>query len=223
MFLCVFLSEGDIALFFVDSTLTCLTCQLASMAVKISVSKDWVVVICARDKGPLSLSLTLSLPHSHTSPPDSLASLNSLMRRIDLTCDILSPIAFSLFLFYLGTSAAIIFVVSWNSISFIPEYLILREVYQIVPSLSQKGWEQAAGEEKGEEEEGDRAIDKKEGEIGITRKGGKGQEEEEVRGGRRGVDSRFVLDMIHLFIFRYFSHNLSLSLSLSLTGLRPSV
>ena len=142
------------------------------------------------------------------------------MRRIDLTCDILSPVAFSLFLFYLGTSAAIIFVVAWNSVSLIPEYIILRNVYHIVPSLSQKGWEQAAGEEKGEEEEGDRAIDKKEGEIGITRKGGRSQEEEEVRGGRRGVDLRFVLDMIHLFIFRYFIY-FSLSLSLSLPHRTP--
>jgi hypothetical protein len=75
------------------------------------------------------------------------------------------------------------FVVSWNAISVIPEYLILREVYQKVPALARKGWEKAqtddVAEGEGEGEgEGDREVDRKEGKIGITRM--KRDDEEEV-------------------------------------------
>jgi hypothetical protein len=105
------------------------------------------------------------------------------MRRIDLLSDILSPVLFAL-INNLSTTYAIAFVVTWNTLSVIPEYLILRVVYQRVPTLARKGWEKAqtddVAEADGEGERlGDREVNRKEEKIGITRM--KRDDEEEVR------------------------------------------
>ena len=60
------------------------------------------------------------------------------MRRIDLTCAILAPVAVG-FIMTLGSSVAgIIFICGWNVISFFAEYYLLLLVYRAVPRLGVK-------------------------------------------------------------------------------------
>ena len=60
------------------------------------------------------------------------------MRCIDLTCAILAPLAVGLIMTLGSTVAGIIFICSWNVISFFAEYYLLLLVYRAVPRLAVK-------------------------------------------------------------------------------------
>jgi len=93
--------------------------NLASRTSTIAVERDWVVVVAADDL-------------------DFLAGINSKMRRIDLVCAILAPVAVG-FIMTLGSNlAGIIFICAWNVISFFIEYNLLMLVYRAVPLLAVK-------------------------------------------------------------------------------------
>ncbi|XP_065053412.1 solute carrier family 40 member 1-like isoform X2 [Rhopilema esculentum] len=93
--------------------------NLASQASTIAIEKDWVVVVSVGDK-------------------DLLADLNAKMRRIDLSCAILAPIAVGLIMTLGSNFAGIIFICGWNTISFFVEYYLLSLVYRAVPRLAIK-------------------------------------------------------------------------------------
>ena len=83
---------------------------------KISIAKDWIVVVCKGDK-------TL------------LAESNALLRRIDLTVAIVSPIAVGFAMSIVSTYASIIFICMWDLFSFFAEYFLLLKVYKDIPEL----------------------------------------------------------------------------------------
>ena len=60
------------------------------------------------------------------------------MRRIDLTCAILAPLAVGLIMTLGSSLAGIIFICGWNIISFFAEYYLLLLVYRAVPRLAVK-------------------------------------------------------------------------------------
>ena len=60
------------------------------------------------------------------------------MRRIDLSCAILAPIAVGLIMTYVSNVAGIIFICAWNITSFFAEYYLLLRVYRAVPRLAVK-------------------------------------------------------------------------------------
>ena len=61
------------------------------------------------------------------------------MRRIDLLCAILAPIAVGLIMTVGSNFAGIIFICGWNLLSFFAEFFILARVYRLVPRLAVKG------------------------------------------------------------------------------------
>ena len=83
---------------------------------KISIAKDWIVVVCKGNK-------TL------------LAESNALLRRIDLTVAIVSPIAVGFAMSIVSTYASIIFICMWDLCSFFAEYFLLLKVYKDIPEL----------------------------------------------------------------------------------------
>lgn len=60
------------------------------------------------------------------------------MRRIDLTCAILGPMAVGLIMTLVSNFAGIIFICAWNIASFFAEYYLLLLVYRSVPRLASK-------------------------------------------------------------------------------------
>ena len=58
------------------------------------------------------------------------------MRRIDLLCDILSPLSFSFVIYYTSVPITLLFLVLWNCVSVVPEYMLLLAVYNRSPTLS---------------------------------------------------------------------------------------
>eukprot|EP00007_Cunea_sp_BSH-02190019_P003776 CAMPEP_0174238264 /NCGR_PEP_ID=MMETSP0417-20130205/10713_1 /TAXON_ID=242541 /ORGANISM="Mayorella sp, Strain BSH-02190019" /LENGTH=671 /DNA_ID=CAMNT_0015317083 /DNA_START=130 /DNA_END=2145 /DNA_ORIENTATION=+ len=89
---------------------------LADVASSICVEKDWTTVVSGGDQ-------------------EALSQLNSTMRRIDLICDMVSPLVFGTFLDFSSAFAGLIMVVVWNVVSVVPEYFLLSAVYDRVPAL----------------------------------------------------------------------------------------
>lgn len=104
--------------------------NLASLAEKICIQKDWIVVVAGGDK-------------------EVLANMNAIMRRVDLVSNILAPIAVSAIL----TSSMLvggIFIACWNACSMVIEYWNLWRVYKHVPALAFKGGVEVTGKSKKE-------------------------------------------------------------------------
>uniref|UniRef100_A0A1I8FWZ8 Solute carrier family 40 member n=1 Tax=Macrostomum lignano TaxID=282301 RepID=A0A1I8FWZ8_9PLAT len=77
---------------------TALLAQLASVASKICVSKDWIVAICGSDK-------------------ELLATATAHLRRIDLSCQVLAPLLFGMVTTFVSPLASAITVACWNLVS----------------------------------------------------------------------------------------------------------
>lgn len=57
------------------------------------------------------------------------------MRRIDLVCLIASPIASGFVMTYAGLRAAILVIIAWNLLGWVPEVYLLRHAMELVPEL----------------------------------------------------------------------------------------
>ncbi|PFH49799.1 hypothetical protein AMATHDRAFT_146811 [Amanita thiersii Skay4041] len=89
--------------------------KLFSIMNTVSVERDWVVVIAHGDEVQLRV-------------------LNSMMRRIDLFCKLIGPLAISLVDGY-SAAIAILVTLSSNVLSVIVEYYAIAQVYNEVPTL----------------------------------------------------------------------------------------
>ena len=106
--------------------------NLASSALKVAVQKDWAVVVA----------------DSHAAPTDDssavLAGMNAMIRRIDLTCKVVAPIAVGFIYSYACAPFAAAFLAVWNVASVFVEYFLLRRVYLETPALAHRGGTKAA-------------------------------------------------------------------------------
>ncbi|XP_071965972.1 solute carrier family 40 member 1-like [Antedon mediterranea] len=93
--------------------------DIASVALKICIQKDWVVVIAGGDGA-------------------RLAEINSVIRRIDLLANILAPILVGCIMTSLSLEIAAMFLAGWNLVSMFVEYFQLHRVYKAVPQLAVK-------------------------------------------------------------------------------------
>lgn len=99
--------------------------QVLNDAQTLAIEKDWVVVLAANDSS-------------------DLASLNTTMRRIDLSCKILAPMAFGVIMDFAGndpTTRAMIGAATvgiWNLISTPLEYVMTKDIYDLNPELGLK-------------------------------------------------------------------------------------
>jgi iron-regulated transporter 1 len=98
-------------LLFALLTLLGAVAALASLGQSVAIKKDWVVVLAHRES-------------------TRLATINAVMRGIDLACEILAPMLFSVVLTATDASWSLVFVALWNAVSFFPELFLLLTVYR---------------------------------------------------------------------------------------------
>ncbi|KAM3873377.1 ferroportin [Diretmus argenteus] len=93
--------------------------NLASTALTIAIQRDWIVVITGYNRG-------------------HLAGMNATMRRIDQVTNILAPLAVGQVMTLASNVVGCGFILGWNLVSLIVEFIFLSRVYRIVPALSLK-------------------------------------------------------------------------------------
>jgi len=93
--------------------------RLASTGTNIIIQKDWIVVIAAGDN-------------------DRLATMNSILRTIELTTYMLAPAVTGQLFTFLGFTITGVLLAAWNVASVMLEYLLLALIYRKYPSLSNK-------------------------------------------------------------------------------------
>eukprot|EP00002_Diphylleia_rotans_P014498 TRINITY_DN2826_c0_g1_i4.p1 TRINITY_DN2826_c0_g1~~TRINITY_DN2826_c0_g1_i4.p1 ORF type:complete len:419 (+),score=69.45 TRINITY_DN2826_c0_g1_i4:170-1426(+) len=96
-----------------------MTSDVSSMARSIIIGNDWVVTVANNDKALLT-------------------DLNSMMRRIDLVCKLAAPLASGFIMAYTSSSVSCIYILSWNVLSAIPEYWLLKSLFLATPSLQKE-------------------------------------------------------------------------------------
>eukprot|EP01018_Ginkgo_biloba_P000359 Gb_09599 [translate_table: standard] len=87
---------------------------------------------------------------------DLLTQMNAVMRRIDLSCKLLAPVAVGFIMSYISVTASAIFLVLWNILSIGLEYWLLSSVYYAVPTLNLKTRRDRSKEKPSSEEPPDR-------------------------------------------------------------------
>ncbi|KAA0063732.1 solute carrier family 40 member 2-like isoform X2 [Cucumis melo var. makuwa] len=92
---------------------------LSSLAGTILIEREWVVVISERR------------------PPEVLTNINSMMRRIDLVCKLLSPVISGFIISFISLKASAMTLAVWNIISVWLEYWLFTSVYDGIPALEE--------------------------------------------------------------------------------------
>ncbi|CAI5744131.1 unnamed protein product [Peronospora destructor] len=118
-----------LALLFVGTLICGGVGQVLSEAQTLSIERDWVMVIAQ---------------NSGVERSSALMCLNSTLRRIDLACKMLGPLAFGVIMDFAGrdpTKRAMIGVSTvaiWNGLSTPLEYFMTRDIYTLIPELATK-------------------------------------------------------------------------------------
>ena len=80
--------------------------------------------------------IVFSLYHPTQCP--SATGMNATMRRIDQVTNILAPLAVGQVMTLASNVVGCGFILGWNLVSLIVEFIFLSRVYRIVPELSEK-------------------------------------------------------------------------------------
>lgn len=70
-------------------------------------------------------------------PPELLTKMNSVMRRIDLTCKLLAPVITGFIISFVSLKASAITLALWNTVSVWVEYWLFTSVYNGIPALGE--------------------------------------------------------------------------------------
>ncbi|XP_068478081.1 solute carrier family 40 member 2-like isoform X3 [Phaseolus vulgaris] len=70
-------------------------------------------------------------------PPELLTKMNSVIRRIDLTCKLLAPVITGFIISFVSLKASAITLVLWNTVSVWVEYWLFTSAYNGIPALGQ--------------------------------------------------------------------------------------
>ncbi|KAI3931733.1 hypothetical protein MKW92_043535 [Papaver armeniacum] len=92
---------------------------LSTLAGTILVEREWVIVI------------------ANGEPPEVLTNMNSVIRRIDLSCKLFAPVASGFIISFISLEASAVALALWNIISVWLQYWLLKSVYDGIPSLSE--------------------------------------------------------------------------------------
>lgn len=90
--------------------------HLGYTANKLSVEKSWVLAILQRNTA-------------------AITATNAVLRRIDLSCSLLAPMAAGFIMTYAGVKTGALAVAIWNSASTLPELYLLMRLYHAYPIL----------------------------------------------------------------------------------------
>ncbi|XP_023680024.1 ferroportin [Paramormyrops kingsleyae] len=93
--------------------------NLANTALTIAIQRDWIVVITGCNRA-------------------RLAEVNATMRRIDQVTNILAPLAVGQVMTLASNVAGCGFILGWNLVSLMVEFILLSRVYRMVPMLGVK-------------------------------------------------------------------------------------
>ncbi|CAI8601151.1 unnamed protein product [Vicia faba] len=92
---------------------------LSTLSGTILIEREWLLVI------------------SEGQPPELLTKMNSVTRRIDLTCKLLAPVITGFVISFVSLKASAITLALWNSVSVWVEYWLFTSVYNGIPALRQ--------------------------------------------------------------------------------------
>ncbi|CAI0424027.1 unnamed protein product [Linum tenue] len=92
---------------------------LSTLVGTILIEREWVVVI------------------SEGHPPGVLTEMNSTIRRIDLTCKLLAPVASGFIISFVSLKASAITLACWNTVAIWLEYFLFMSVYKGIPALGE--------------------------------------------------------------------------------------
>ncbi|RDX61926.1 Solute carrier family 40 member 2, partial [Mucuna pruriens] len=70
-------------------------------------------------------------------PPELLTKMNSVTRRIDLSCKLLAPVITGFIISFVSLKASAITLALWNTVSVWVEYWLFTSVYNGIPALAQ--------------------------------------------------------------------------------------
>ncbi|XP_011095089.1 solute carrier family 40 member 2 isoform X2 [Sesamum indicum] len=90
---------------------------LSTLAGTILVEREWVVVI------------------SEGQRPEVLTKMNSMIRRIDLSCKLFAPVVTGFIISFVSLTASAVTLALWNILSVCLQYWLLMSVYNGIPSL----------------------------------------------------------------------------------------
>eukprot|EP00730_Choanoeca_flexa_P001426 TRINITY_DN10629_c0_g1_i3.p1 TRINITY_DN10629_c0_g1~~TRINITY_DN10629_c0_g1_i3.p1 ORF type:complete len:568 (+),score=115.56 TRINITY_DN10629_c0_g1_i3:107-1810(+) len=87
---------------------------------RLSVEKDWVVAIVGEKN------------------EEKLSQVNAILRRIDLSCKLLGPMAAGFIMSFAGMQTGALAIAIWNIGSGVPEYWLIKQLYNSAPVLAQR-------------------------------------------------------------------------------------
>ncbi|KAA3465520.1 solute carrier family 40 member 2-like isoform X1 [Gossypium australe] len=90
---------------------------LSTLAGTILIEREWLVVI------------------SEGHPPNLLTDINSVIRRIDLTCKLVAPVISGFIISFVSLKASALMLALWTTISVWVEYWLFMSVYNGIPVL----------------------------------------------------------------------------------------
>ena len=68
-------------------------------------------------------------------PPEMLISMNSIIRRIDLSCNLLAPVFSGFIISFISLKASALSFALWNTVAVWLQYWLLNSVYNGIPAL----------------------------------------------------------------------------------------
>ncbi|KAL2337642.1 hypothetical protein Fmac_012088 [Flemingia macrophylla] len=92
---------------------------LSTLAGTILIEREWLLVI------------------SEGQPPELLTKMNSVTRRIDLTCKLFAPVVTGFIISFVSLRASAITLALWNTVTVWVEYWLFTSVYNGIPALPQ--------------------------------------------------------------------------------------
>ncbi|TKY63585.1 Solute carrier family 40 member 2 [Spatholobus suberectus] len=92
---------------------------LSTLAGTILIEREWLLVI------------------AEGQPPEFLTKMNSVTRRIDLTCKLLAPVVTGFIISFVSLKASAITLALWNTVSVWVEYRLFTSVYNGIPALAE--------------------------------------------------------------------------------------
>uniref|UniRef100_A0A4X2JSN8 Solute carrier family 40 member n=1 Tax=Vombatus ursinus TaxID=29139 RepID=A0A4X2JSN8_VOMUR len=93
--------------------------SLASTALAITIQRDWIVVMTGDNRS-------------------QLAGMNATIRRMDQIINIFAPLSVGQVMTWASNVIGCGFILGWNLVSLLVEFLFLSKVYQLVPQLAAK-------------------------------------------------------------------------------------
>jgi iron-regulated transporter 1 len=70
-------------------------------------------------------------------PPETLTKMNSILRRIDLICQLFGPVLSGFLISFVSLTASAVALAIWNAISIWVEYWLFISVYNGIPALGE--------------------------------------------------------------------------------------